>query len=66
MPSIITIATVVFWACAAAMVYVYLGYPLLLALMALFARRRQPDDSYTPTISVLIAAYNEAGSIGRE
>ncbi len=57
-----TIARVVCWACAAALVYVYAGYPLLLFVLAL-RRRRQPESGYLPNITVLIAAHNEEAGI---
>ena len=48
------------------LVYVYIGYPLLLALLTLIFRRRRPEVGYTPSISVLICAYNEEAAIGRK
>jgi cellulose synthase/poly-beta-1,6-N-acetylglucosamine synthase-like glycosyltransferase len=53
----------VFWAAAALLFYVYLGYPLLLAALALFVRKPRPEPGYCPRISVLIAAYNEEAAI---
>lgn len=50
------------WACAAIVVYVYVGYPLLLATLArLFARPTTPKDNetFTPSVTLLISAYNE-------
>jgi cellulose synthase/poly-beta-1,6-N-acetylglucosamine synthase-like glycosyltransferase len=45
--------------------YAYLGYPLLLSLLAKFSRRRRADgDSGEPFVTVLTAAFNEAGVIG--
>jgi cellulose synthase/poly-beta-1,6-N-acetylglucosamine synthase-like glycosyltransferase len=44
--------------------YVYAGYPLLLVAIGALCRRRNPAPQFTPTISVLIAAYNEQESIG--
>jgi glycosyltransferase involved in cell wall biosynthesis len=49
-----------------ALFYVYLGYPLLLAVLAPLFRRHEPEEAYTPTLSVLIAAYNEEGAIARK
>jgi cellulose synthase/poly-beta-1,6-N-acetylglucosamine synthase-like glycosyltransferase len=46
--------------------YVYAGYPLLLAIIALFVRRKRPEPGYCPSISVLIAAYNEEAAIERK
>lgn len=57
---------VLFWTFAGLLFYVYLGYPLLLAFLSLLFRRRPPEPDYTPSISVLIAAYNEAANIGRK
>jgi poly-beta-1,6-N-acetyl-D-glucosamine synthase len=59
------VAAVVFWLCVLLVVYVYAGYPLLLAL---FARLRpQPRDfekpPVFPSLTVLIAAYREEKAI---
>ncbi len=60
------LAQFVFWACAAILFYVYVGYPLLLALIGAFVHREKPELGYEPTLSVLIAAYNEEANIGRK
>src|SRR4051812_5281730 len=60
------VAQTVFWASAALLFYVYAGYPLLLALLALFARKQRPAPGDCPRISVLIAAYNEEAAIERK
>ena len=60
------LAQFVFWACAAILFYVYIGYPLLLALIGVFVQRAKPEPDYEPTLSVLIAAYNEEANIGRK
>jgi cellulose synthase/poly-beta-1,6-N-acetylglucosamine synthase-like glycosyltransferase len=54
---------VVFWVCAAAIVYAHLGYPLV--LKALVAARRQPTLSpgiwdEPPRVSLIVAAHDEA------
>src|SRR5260370_19918872 len=64
--SISFLAEVVFWASAGMLMYVYLGYPTLLALVAPFYRRPNKQPGYYPTISVLIAAYNEEAHIGQK
>ncbi len=49
----------IFWASVAFIAYTYAGYPLLLGA---FARLRRPVASYepsTPSVTLLIAAYNE-------
>jgi len=50
-----------FWVCAAMVGYVYLGYPLLLGLLAkYFPRVSESADSFEPSVSILISAYNES------
>ena len=62
-----TTALVVFWGCAALVVYTYLVYPVL--LVALAAMRRGPvaprelSDADLPTVSVLVVAHNEESVI---
>jgi len=62
----VRIAEIGFWVAAALIAYVYLGYPLLLALLNLFKRSVKASLGYTPAISVLIAAYNEEEAIGKK
>ena len=58
----------VFWASFVVIVYVYAGYPLLLAAWSRLAARtpRKPDVAATrewPSLSILVAARNEAGRL---
>jgi cellulose synthase/poly-beta-1,6-N-acetylglucosamine synthase-like glycosyltransferase len=53
------IATTIFWASAAVAAYVYVGFPLLLALLQRVAARPVAKRPIEPTVSVLVAAYNE-------
>ncbi len=56
-------ARLLFWISAGFAVYVYAGYPLLLwALQALFRGARSPQPA-EPSVSLLVAAYNEAAVI---
>lgn len=53
----------------AGVLYVWVGYPLLLALWAGLRRRpplRGDYEQVLPTVSVLVAAYNEAATIRRK
>jgi poly-beta-1,6-N-acetyl-D-glucosamine synthase len=50
----------------AVLVYHYLGYPLLMALWASVRPRPTLDMGYTPRVSLIIAAYNEAAVIGEK
>jgi cellulose synthase/poly-beta-1,6-N-acetylglucosamine synthase-like glycosyltransferase len=46
------------------LIYTYLGYPLLLLpSRLLFRHRHKIDETFRPTVTLLIAAYNEAGAI---
>ncbi|RMG63826.1 MAG: glycosyltransferase family 2 protein [Calditrichaeota bacterium] len=54
----------VFWVCVCCLLYVYVGYPLVLALWARwFPRPVTPDPDYLPPVSLIIAAYNEEAVI---
>lgn len=50
----------------ALLLYVYAGYPALLAILSGMSRRLRPEPGHTPALSVLISAYNERASIGRK
>jgi cellulose synthase/poly-beta-1,6-N-acetylglucosamine synthase-like glycosyltransferase len=52
-----------FWFCVFFIVYVYAGYPLILAALARLRRKPENFQSLTPQISFLIAAYNEQNVI---
>ena len=43
--------------------YIYIGYPLLLQLLPKKKRKLNFDASFTPSISILIAAFNEEDCI---
>jgi glycosyltransferase involved in cell wall biosynthesis len=63
----VTALAIVFWVCAGLLVYTHVGYPLLLALLAPFARRGRgrvsPGAAAPPTVSVIVAAYAEEAVI---
>jgi cellulose synthase/poly-beta-1,6-N-acetylglucosamine synthase-like glycosyltransferase len=52
-------AEVIFWLSAAALVYTYAGYPLLLAIVSAIRPRRVRRSDFEATVSVIITAYNE-------
>jgi cellulose synthase/poly-beta-1,6-N-acetylglucosamine synthase-like glycosyltransferase len=58
--------TVLFWIGMVWVLYVYLGYPLILAVLARVGRRIHPviKDDFLPGVSVLISARNEEKDIG--
>lgn len=57
---------ILFWTCATAIGYAYIGYPILLWLVTLFKQHRAVPPSTVPTLTLLICAHNEAANIGRK
>jgi cellulose synthase/poly-beta-1,6-N-acetylglucosamine synthase-like glycosyltransferase len=56
-----------FWVAAALVFYAYVGYPLLLRLLAPGdndAARSADDDAALPTVTMLVPAHNEMANIG--
>ena len=68
MDSTQAILTAVFWLSAGLVFYAYAGYPVLIWLLSLRAGRPAGgpvvDDADLPSVSLLIAAYNEEEVIG--
>ena len=57
------IALLVFWISGALILYAYAGFPLIIALRgALFPMRHKTAD-ITPSVSLIVAAYNESAVI---
>jgi glycosyltransferase involved in cell wall biosynthesis len=56
-------AEAVFWLSAGFVAYVYFGYPALLAALGVVTRRPPKARPYEPSVSLLVAAYNEADVI---
>src|SRR5260370_10221881 len=58
---------ILFWTCAAVVLYTYAGYPLLLALIVrLRPRPVRPLSAGGPrSVSFVLAAHNEEASISR-
>ena len=50
---------VIFWLSVAAVGYAYVGYPLLLALISKIRPKPVHSAEWTPSVSIIIAAYNE-------
>jgi cellulose synthase/poly-beta-1,6-N-acetylglucosamine synthase-like glycosyltransferase len=59
---------VVFWASVALIVYTHLGYPLALWALSRLRRTRTEDPAgpEPPMVSLIVAAYDEEGVIGRK
>ena len=57
-------AEVVFWISAAALIYTYAGYPLLLLIISQLRHREVRRAPFEPVISVIVTAYNEERDLG--
>jgi cellulose synthase/poly-beta-1,6-N-acetylglucosamine synthase-like glycosyltransferase len=55
---------ITFWICAFLVIYVYLGYPALIASGLLGKRKKTHEKDIQPQLSVLIPAHNEERVIG--
>lgn len=58
-----SVALWVFWSAVAALVYTYAGFPLLVGLWGSLRRRRVRQEDVTPSVSLIVAAYNEEAVI---
>jgi cellulose synthase/poly-beta-1,6-N-acetylglucosamine synthase-like glycosyltransferase len=60
----ILLLEILFWLMAAILAYVYVGYPLLVYVGGRIMQATVDKRSQQPSVSILIAAYNEAAHIG--
>jgi cellulose synthase/poly-beta-1,6-N-acetylglucosamine synthase-like glycosyltransferase len=60
---LILMAQVMFFGSIAGIIYVYVGYPLLILLISKLRPRPVSKSPITPSVTILIAAYNEADCI---
>lgn len=59
--------TFLFWFCVGLIVYTYLLYPLWMVVLAhVWPRRSRFVDGYLPSVSMVVAAYNEEEVIGQK
>lgn len=57
----------VFWLCAGVVVYVYAGYPVLIALLSRWTPQKESQaEGGLPRVSLIISAYNERAVIGEK
>jgi len=54
---------ILFFSCAAVILYSYLGYPLALLLLRVFIHRSARKSGCAPSVTVIVPAYNEANVI---
>jgi cellulose synthase/poly-beta-1,6-N-acetylglucosamine synthase-like glycosyltransferase len=48
-----------FWICFSLVIYIYVGYPILLKLLTINKKTIAFKEDHFPTVSILIAAHNE-------
>ncbi len=58
--------TTLFWLSIALVIYTYAGYPALLALLARFFHKEVIRQPIIPSVTLLIAAYNEESIIAKK
>jgi glycosyltransferase involved in cell wall biosynthesis len=56
-------AAFVLWASVGLLFYVYLGYPAIAGLRALFRNGEKPERAIEPRVSIVVVVYNEAERI---
>ena len=54
------------WLFIGLIVYVYVGYPVLMAVWGHFLDRKLRLDATPPTVTIIVAAYNEEGVIAEK
>jgi len=57
---------IIFWMAVVAIAYTYVGYPLLLMLIGRFRSKPVLRREFTPSVTVIIAAYNEERDLAQK
>jgi len=57
---------ILFWLFVSSIIYAYVGYPLILAILARTRPEKKADGAVTPFVTLLIAAYNEEAIIAEK
>jgi cellulose synthase/poly-beta-1,6-N-acetylglucosamine synthase-like glycosyltransferase len=60
------VTRLVFWAAAAVLAYSYVLFPVVVLVRGALRSRPHRTGDVTPSVSVIVAAYNEAAMIGRK
>jgi len=63
---LVFISMLMFWCSIAAIAFTYVGFPFLILARGKWCRRPWSTSDHTPTVSVVIIAYNEAEAIERK
>jgi len=59
MPPIVLISFIIFIVCFFLLAYIYIGYPLMIVILAKFFRRPIEKKSIAPSVTIIIPTYNE-------
>lgn len=60
----IVVAKITLWCCATLFLYAYVGYPVLVKILALICRREEGVKQDVPvSVTVIVAAHNEGDAI---
>ncbi len=57
------LSAIILWAAVGLLAWVYLGYPVVVAILARFAPWRPRQTDPQPSVSVAIAVHDEADAI---
>jgi poly-beta-1,6-N-acetyl-D-glucosamine synthase len=57
---------ILFWLCIGIIFYVYVGYPLLIAVLAQFRKEQTFSPDYRPSVTLIFSAHNEEKVIARK
>ncbi len=57
------IAQIIFWSSLAALIYTYIGYPILVYLVSILRPLKINKSDFLPDVTVIITAYNEERDI---
>ena len=62
-PVLLRLCGIIFWAALAGILYTYLGYGLLICILSRLRPNPVRQANFTPSVTVLVAAYNEEDCI---
>ena len=54
---------IIFWLCVMGVIYIYIGYPVMIKFFSIYCQKTVIEGRCEPTVSILIAAYNEEKDI---
>jgi poly-beta-1,6-N-acetyl-D-glucosamine synthase len=60
------ITLILFWVCIVLAIYIYFGYPIIITLLARLFNKPFAKQVIQPTVTLLIAAYNEEAVIEKK